>query len=333
MLKAKSDLPWLVIGDFNDLASPNEKRGLHPHPTALMEGFNLTMDECGLFDLGMRGRSFTWERGRGTESWVEERLDRAVAMANWCTLFPHATVYNRDSLSSDHSALSVELEGPRFARSRRRFMFENAWLTDTGCKDIVVSSWNSSWDDALPVRLKKCRLDLEKWGGDFIWRIGKEIDYLQAQLNILRGRRNAAALARVRELDAKIRSLLDQQNVYWHQRAKQHWLHQGDKNKKFFHQYALARKRKNRIEKLKDDSERWVEVSDVVRLAMQYFQNIFTEKGSIFGDSLDGFLPTVQDADNEQLLKPFETDEVKIALFSMAPEKSPGPDGYSPALY
>ena len=27
----------------------------------------------------MHGYPFTWERGRGTERWVEERLDRAVA--------------------------------------------------------------------------------------------------------------------------------------------------------------------------------------------------------------------------------------------------------------
>nr|GLL36111.1 uncharacterized protein LOC109160848 [Ipomoea trifida] len=50
------------------------------------------------------------------------------------------------------------------AKSRRRFMFENAWLTDSGCKDVVVGSWNSSMADTLPVRLEKCSLDLKKWG-------------------------------------------------------------------------------------------------------------------------------------------------------------------------
>lgn len=54
-LKHRSDLPWMVVGDFNDLASPEEKRGIHPHPTQLMNGFNAALDDCGLFDLGMRG--------------------------------------------------------------------------------------------------------------------------------------------------------------------------------------------------------------------------------------------------------------------------------------
>ncbi|XP_019168926.1 PREDICTED: uncharacterized protein LOC109164834 [Ipomoea nil] len=37
--------------------------------------------------------------------------------------------------------------------------------------------------------------------------------------------------------------------------------------------------------------------------------------------------------DNERLLRPFTVEEVKDALFSMAPDKSPGPDGFSPAFF
>lgn len=75
-LKTKSDLPWLAVSDFNDIASSGEK---HPHPTSLIDGFSLMLEGCGLFDLGMRGRQYTWERGNGTEHWVEERLDKVVA--------------------------------------------------------------------------------------------------------------------------------------------------------------------------------------------------------------------------------------------------------------
>jgi endonuclease/exonuclease/phosphatase family metal-dependent hydrolase len=31
-LRDMSDLPWCVIGDFNDLLSQEDKRGLNPHP-------------------------------------------------------------------------------------------------------------------------------------------------------------------------------------------------------------------------------------------------------------------------------------------------------------
>ncbi|XP_074343060.1 uncharacterized protein LOC141680854 [Apium graveolens] len=38
-LANKSDLPWVVIGDFNDMISINDKKGRHDHPQALLDGF------------------------------------------------------------------------------------------------------------------------------------------------------------------------------------------------------------------------------------------------------------------------------------------------------
>lgn len=36
---------------------------------------------------------------------------------------------------------------------------------------------------------------------------------------------------------------------------------------------------------------------------------------------------------NIRLLRPFTTEEVKLALFDMALEKAPGPDGMTPTFY
>ncbi|XP_031106341.1 uncharacterized protein LOC116010994 [Ipomoea triloba] len=155
-LKSNSDLPWMVVGDFNDLSCPYEKRGIHPHPTSLFDGFNSALDDCGLFDLGMRGRRYTWERGKGTDNWVEERLDRAVAGVYWCSLFPQASVQNYDVLTSDHTAIFVEIEGPKHASRSRAFLFENAWLKESGCKDTVLESWNSSAGECLTRKLDHC---------------------------------------------------------------------------------------------------------------------------------------------------------------------------------
>nr|GMD63434.1 Retrovirus-related Pol polyprotein from transposon TNT 1-94 [Ipomoea batatas] len=69
----------------------------------------MALEDCGLFDLGMRGRQFTWERGRGTTNWVEERLDS-------CTIFPQATVYNKEVITSDHSTIYIEIEGPKLGK-------------------------------------------------------------------------------------------------------------------------------------------------------------------------------------------------------------------------
>ncbi|KAL9444583.1 hypothetical protein AB3S75_017718 [Citrus x aurantiifolia] len=83
LLSGSSALPWVCIGDFNDLLAANEKRGRIAHPNWKLVGFQNAIADCQLIDLGVIGYQFTWERARGTDNWVEERLDRAFVSASW----------------------------------------------------------------------------------------------------------------------------------------------------------------------------------------------------------------------------------------------------------
>ena len=79
ILHGNSSLPWYIFGDFNDLLSPGDKMGSVEHPSWLFRGFSEALTDCGLSELELLGHQFTWERGRGTTAWVQERLDRSFA--------------------------------------------------------------------------------------------------------------------------------------------------------------------------------------------------------------------------------------------------------------
>lgn len=101
-LSATSVLPWCMIGDFNDMMSMEEKRGGQRQPRALLNGFFETIMECGLEDLGFTRDIYTWERARGMERWVLERLDRGLAIKEWRELFPAIEVQVLEVSTSDH---------------------------------------------------------------------------------------------------------------------------------------------------------------------------------------------------------------------------------------
>jgi hypothetical protein len=75
--------PWLVVGDFNEITCLSEKSSRSVRSRALMDNFWDTLGECRLADLGFKGQFFTWTNGRPGEGNTLERLDRAVANAEW----------------------------------------------------------------------------------------------------------------------------------------------------------------------------------------------------------------------------------------------------------
>ena len=49
-----------------------------------------SIKNCGFIDLGMEGYQFTWDKSRGTDNWVKERLNRAFATDDWLRQFLRA---------------------------------------------------------------------------------------------------------------------------------------------------------------------------------------------------------------------------------------------------
>jgi hypothetical protein len=45
------ELPWCIVGDFNDLLTQEDKRGNHSHPNWLCNGFRTAVSDCDLTDI------------------------------------------------------------------------------------------------------------------------------------------------------------------------------------------------------------------------------------------------------------------------------------------
>lgn len=60
-LASQSSLPWFLFGDFNDMLKEEDKKGVHKHPQALLDGFRWTVEECELVELDLMGGKFTRE--------------------------------------------------------------------------------------------------------------------------------------------------------------------------------------------------------------------------------------------------------------------------------
>ena len=156
LLSTSSFLPWLCIGDFNDFLAANENRGKIVHPNWKLVGFQRAIEDCNMIDLGVEGYQYTWERARGTDRWVEERLDRAFAFEAWLQCFTRAKVYSLESSCSDHLPIFLDPSSAQYVTRNRRFQFENVWLHEADCSDVIRESWHSNPGNSIQNKILAC---------------------------------------------------------------------------------------------------------------------------------------------------------------------------------
>ncbi|XP_031127725.1 uncharacterized protein LOC116029802 [Ipomoea triloba] len=146
LLKHLSDqytLPWILMGDFNDLLHQSEKLGRIQHPQWLIQGFSEAINYSGLRNFEFKGYQYTWEKGRGTVNWVREKLDRILVNNQWLDLFGEARVESFEACS-DYLPLALWPLSSVRVRKHRKFKFENCWLKKTRCREIMSRSWEIS---------------------------------------------------------------------------------------------------------------------------------------------------------------------------------------------
>jgi hypothetical protein len=163
-LRDMSELPWCVIGDFNDLLSQEDKRGIHPHPNWLCNGFRAAVSDCDLTDIRLEGYPFTWIKSRGRTSVIEERLDRAMATSSWLALYPDVKLQNLLASHSDHSPILLQNSPMVRTRATFNFRFENMWLKEEEVDDVVEEGWGRDSGVTVTERTSRCANKLREWG-------------------------------------------------------------------------------------------------------------------------------------------------------------------------
>lgn len=276
-LNNQSTVPWCLIGDMNNVLSQEDKKGGRPYPTWLISGFQAVLDDCDLNDMELQGYRYTWEIGHGTYNWIEIKLDRALVLSNFLQVFPEAKLSNLEVSTSDHSLLFLEPISIHTVVAGRRFKFENAWLRDPMCGEIVKDVWCSRQGRTLKEKLEKCSEVLTKWGKEITGSFRTRIKECKRIMKSVKAKRDARSVKLYQDESKKLTEIYSQQEIFWRQRSKQLWLRECDQNNKFFHASAKVRRKRNHITTLQDSNGCEVGWDSGLQEVMEgYFRDLFT---------------------------------------------------------
>ena len=309
---SRMTLPWLLMGDFNEILSSDERSGESVSSQRSMFEFGEVLNRCSLVDLGYRGYPFTWDNGRDAEAYIQKRPDRAVASISWMTMFPLCTLDHLQSPYFDHVPilLHTDLGKNQVCKRRRPRKFEEKWSIHLECEKIIKRVWDQVNQVGSPMyvvckKIKQCREELFRWyksiSSKFQEKIrGKTIHLSNLVAGNSRGVNNDAIGATKQEIN----HLLLSEELHWRQQSRMVWLEVGDQNTKFFHNYANQRKRTNGIQGLRNQEDVWCTAENQVEdIAVNYFQNIFiTSHPTRISETLTVMEKVVSEETNQRLL-------------------------------
>jgi len=126
--------------------------------------------------------------------------------------------------------------------------------------------------------VREVAAELQDWSTNCLGDLEKRDKHAKNALE--RCRRSSISrdsVAREEILKYQLQKLEDQVELYWCQRATSHWLKHGDRNTRFFHQYASERRRRNRITRLvKDDGCVVEDAGGIQAMATNFYSALFT---------------------------------------------------------
>ncbi|KAG7599040.1 Reverse transcriptase domain [Arabidopsis suecica] len=334
--------PWFMIGDFNEITGNHEKRGGKRRSESSFLPFRCMIENCGMIEVPSQGNLFSWVgrrscgvTGRRVRRLIKSRLDRALGNEDWHTIFSHTNVEYLKLWGSDHRPLLASIQNSP-PRAFKQFFFDKRWLGKPGFKESVVEGWNfpSLEGGLFTQRIKNCRRSISKWKKSNSTNSEKLIKELQDKIDSAQEDESISA-EELLGLKWRLCDAYREEEIFWKMKSRETWYQAGDKNTKIFHAITKQRRARNKILGLLNNDGMWVDKEvGIEHLAVDYFKDLFTTSDPQEFHSVLQDVPNMISEDmNQKLTREISPEEVKKALFSLHPDKAPGPDGMTAFFY
>ncbi|KAL2247968.1 UNVERIFIED_CONTAM: hypothetical protein Sindi_2649100 [Sesamum indicum] len=339
-----SDIPWMVGGDFNAVRDLNEVCGISGDIRMATEEFNAGILEAGLIPLPMQGEWFTWHNCSTSMRSLWKRLDRILINDRWLARFPSAYYHSLTPRTSDHSPLV--LHGDIQQHNGGMFRFDNYLAHSPEFIHNVQNIWHHEIVGipmyAVTRKLKALKpvFRLQRRNkGDLTMNVQLAKGFLdEAQQLVSSDRQNELYLLLehcCRVVYAKAAKL---EQIMLQQRAKMQWMKDGDQCSRVFFRKIAQRRVRRRILQINDENGfTHTDLGEIAHEFVSYYQNLLGGTRRRLSVDIRYLRPwarhCITDEEANQLLLPPSADDVKQAVFDIADDKAPGPDGYSSRFF
>ncbi|XP_020270783.1 uncharacterized protein LOC109845967 [Asparagus officinalis] len=307
VFKLSVDCPWLVGGDFNAITNGDEKLGGAPITGADTKDFQHFISSNQLVHIKTTGCFYTWNSKQEAVTRVWSRLDRVLG--------------------------------------KKPFKFFKMWTKHTEYLSIVRSIWQQDMQGyymyKLSLKLKMLKPALKELNRRHFMNISEQVLRAKHELSDIQNRMstdlfNSHLISKEKECLKKYTSLLQCEESFYRQKASIKWAIQGDKSSHFFHSAMKARRHQNRVLSLyTEDGNRISDMDTIINELINYYKSLLGVSGNVSEPDITTITngPILSSSQREFLASPVTREEIKLAVFTMSDDRSPGPDGFSASFF
>lgn len=333
-------MPWMLIGDFNQVMYQEDKKGGRPVGGPSTERMQHLIDICALMDLPYTGPRFTWSNGQEGRFRIEQRLDQAWANSDWIIHFSTASLIHLPRTHSDHSPLLLKVNDTDHFRSDQKppFKFQACWMEHKAFETFMQTAWQE-YQGEFSRTVSEFTEKMKKWSVEVFGNLQQRRKRCLARLygiqRTLEYHQSTFLSKLHKDLTEEYNSILEQEEIYWQQKNNLAWIASGEQNSRFFHQCIAAKRRTQRITCLQDEEGTHITCpTRLETMISDHYKKLFacTSPDTEIIDE-DITIRAFNATDQAWLNRPISEQEIDTAIFQMGAYKAPGPDGIPPIFY
>ncbi|XP_016193022.1 uncharacterized protein LOC107633948 [Arachis ipaensis] len=241
-------LPFCFMGDFNEITQVEERKGATSMLVSAVE-FKDWIQDMELVDLVLSDCRFTWFRGQSCS-----RIDRVLVSLEWLEEFPETRLRGGPRGLSDHCPLVMDVT--RMGGGPKPFRSLDSWFTHDGFLRMVKEEWRSIGERQFLDKLKAMTTPLRRWHRENFGDMDRRIDRFEEEIRkvdemVSNGVHDGTAESRRKALVSSCKKWYIRKEIHWKQMSRSRHAKEMDRNTRYFHNIASARRRNNRIDALR----------------------------------------------------------------------------------
>ncbi|XP_074300723.1 uncharacterized protein LOC141632032 [Silene latifolia] len=262
----------------------------------------------------------------------------------WLDQFPEVIPMFHPEGMFDHCPCTINLVAG-VDRRKGSFKYFNMWGKDPQFLELVQEVWDKPLYGIkmfhVVKRLKMLKHPLKGLNGTAFANIETSAKIAKHHLYVVQEKLHADPLnlliqQEVNEASNCYRDLENARRSFLAQKAKAHWMQEGDDNTSYFHSIIKARRMSNKILTIQDMAGHHCNtIPEIEEAFIAYYKALLGSSKPVRKIHVPVVRngKVVSNEQGEEMVRDVTIEEIQIALKSIPANKSPGPDGYTSQFF